>query len=237
MPIPRSAARPAAAHLAAAHLAAVLLALAPLPALANPAPLALTGPLAAAVGQAAATPGIDADEAAAIMAAIMAGSASNPATAINAEEQALLQALSKARAPFPVTLDGRPATIGPLQPEAARFMDLIFRGNPNAGAQLQAGNPELQLHLARLYGLPDQGSVSQARMLMATDLMQAWRNSTVGNSYEPLRQKLGSANRLYEAAAPATRKSGRRLLFSAMDLVDRQANDSVPDFLYQWLKN
>lgn len=116
-------------------------------------------------------------------------------------------------------------------------MDLIFRGNPNAGAQLQAGNPELQLHLARLYGLPDQGSVNQARMLMATDLMQAWRNSTVGNSYEPLRQKLGSANRLYEAAAPATRKSGRRLLFSAMDLVDRQANDSVPDFLYQWLKN
>lgn len=101
MPLPRSAARPAADHLAAAHLAAVLLALAPLPALANPAPLALTGPLAAAVGQTAATPGIDADEAAAIMAAIMAGSASNPATAINAEEQALLQALSKARAPSP----------------------------------------------------------------------------------------------------------------------------------------
>lgn len=222
--------------------AAVLLMLAPAAALANTpqassGPLTLTGPLAAAVGQSAATPGIDADEAAAILGVILEGSSANPAAAISAEEGALLQALSTARAPVAATLDGRPAQIGPLQPEAARFMDLAFKGKPNASPALQAGNPELLLHLARIYGLPQQDLKNQSRWLMATDLMQAWRGSTFGNKYEPLRQKLTTASRLYDTATPTTRKSGRRLLYSAMELVDQQANASVPDFLYGWLKD
>lgn len=56
---------------------ALLLILASLPALANTAPLALTGPLAVAAQQSLSTPGIDADEAAAIVAAIPTDSSTN----------------------------------------------------------------------------------------------------------------------------------------------------------------
>lgn len=208
----------------------------PVPALAETAPVTLTGPLAAAVEQSSATPGIDADEAAAILGVILAGSSADPANAISAEENALLGALAQARAPFAVTVDGRQLTIGPLQPDAARFMDLAFRGSPELPAALEAGNTEALLHLARFYGLPQQVLVNQSRNLMADDLMKAWRASSFGNSYEPLREKLRVASQLYEAAPPATAKAGRRLLYSAMDMVDRQANGSVPDHLYGWLK-
>lgn len=209
----------------------------PARAAAEPAPVPLTGPLAAAVEQSAATPGIDADEAAAILGVILEGSSADPANAISPEENALLAALAQSRAPFAMTVDGRRLTAGPLEPEAARFMDLAFRGSPELPAAVQAGHPEVLLHLARFFGLPQQILVNQSRNLMAEDLMSAWRNSTVGNSYEPLRQKLGAASRLYDTASPATRSAGRRLLYSAMDLVDRQANDSVPDYLYRWLKD
>lgn len=56
---------------------ALLLILASVPALANTAPLTLTGPLAAAAEQSLSTPGIDADEAAAIVGAILADSWTN----------------------------------------------------------------------------------------------------------------------------------------------------------------
>jgi hypothetical protein len=213
------------------------LAVVPLPVLADTAPVALTGPLAAAVEQSAAGPGIDADEAAGILGVILAGSSADPSTAVSPEEGALLQALAQARAPFTVTVDGRALTVGPLQPDAARFMDLVFRGSPDIPAALEAGNTEALLHLARCYGLPQQLLMNQSRALMAEDLMKAWRNSSYGNSYQPLRDKLRIATLLYEAAPPATAKAGRRLLYSAMDTVDRNANGSVPDFLYQYLKN
>lgn len=212
------------------------LGLMPVAAVAEAAPVALTGPLAAVVEQSAATPGIDADEAASILGVILEGSSADPANAISPEENALLAALAQSRAPFAITVDGRQLTAGPLQPDAARFMDLAFRGSPDLPAALEAGNTEVLLHLARLYGLPQQVLVNQSRNLMAEDLMKAWRNSSFGNSYEPLREKLRIASQLYEAAPPATATSGRRLLYSAMDMVDRQANGSVPDHLYSWLK-
>ena len=207
------------------------------PLCAEPVPVPLTGSLGAAVEQSATTPGIDADEAAAILGVILEGSSADPANAISPEENALLAALAQSREPFAASADGRRIVAGPLEPDAARFLDLAFRGSPQLPAALEAGNPEVLLHLARFYGLPQQILVNQSRNLMADDLMKAWRNSTVGNSYEPLRQKLGAASRLYDTASPSTRKAGRRLLYSAMDMVDRQSNDSVPDYLYTWLKD
>lgn len=209
----------------------------PVSALAETGPVALTGSLAAVVEQSTATPGIDADEAAAILGVVLEGSSADPANAISAEENALLAALAQARAPFAVTVDGRALTAGPLQPDAARFMDLVFRGSPDIPAALEAGNTEALLNMARFYGLPQQLLKNQSRALMAEDLMKAWRQSSFGNSYEPLREKLRVASQLYEAAPPATAKAGRRLLYSAMDMVDRNANGSVPDFLYQHLKD
>lgn len=211
---------------------------APVPALANTAPLALTGPLAAAAQQSMSTPGIDADEAAAIVGAILADSSSNPAGPVDAQEKALLEALGKQGAPaVPVTINGRRATIGPLQPEAGRFIQLVFGSTPDAAAILRSGNPEFLQHMARIYGLPNQALINQMRALMAQDLMAAWRDSTFGNKYEPLRKRIGTAVNAYEVSSPTTRKSGRRLLYSAMGDVDRQANNSVPDFLYNWLKD
>lgn len=219
------------------RLAALLFALAPVPALANPAPPALTGPLAAALAQSATTPGTDADEGAAILGAILADFKGNLDTAISPAEKALLDQFSKTEAPFAVTLNRRRTMIGPLTPEARRLFDMVF-GNPtNIPALLQANNQEVILNLGRAYGLPVQLLVNQSRALMANDLMRTWRDSTVGNAYEPLRNKLAAASRLYDTASPETRKSGRRLLYSAMVQVDERANGSVGDYLYSWLKD
>lgn len=199
--------------------------------------VALTGPLASAVEQANTTPGIDADEAAVILSVILEGSSADPATAISPQEGALLQTLVEARAPFAVAVDGRSLTVWPLQPDGARFLVAAFRGDPGLPAALEVGNTEALLHVARLFGQPHQDLVFQSRALMADDLMKAWRNSSIGNSYEPLREKLRIAAQLYEAAPPATANAGRRLLYSAMEMVDRNANGSVPDFLYERFKN
>ena len=216
----------------------LLLALAPAPALANAAPLALTGPLAAAAQQSMSTPGIDADEAAAIVAAILADSSTNPTAPVDPTEKALIDALVKEGAPtVAVTINGRRATIGPLQPEAGRLLAMIFVGVNDPAPFLRSGNPEFLQHMARIYSLPNQTLVNQMRRTMAQDLMAAWRDSTFGNSYEPLRKRIGTAVNAYEVSSPATRKAGRRLLYSAMGDVDRQANNSVPDFLYNWLKD
>lgn len=123
--------------------------------------------------------------------------------------------------------------VGPLQPEAAEFMTLIFGSVPNPLAIWQKGSDRLKLNMARMYSLPVQKFKNDVAAVVAADLMEGWRASNIGNQYEPLRQKLDSAARVFDGANPALRRTGRALLHRAMKDVDRQANDSVPDFLYR----
>jgi hypothetical protein len=67
------------------------------------------------------------------------------------------------------------------------------------------------------------------------ELAKKWEVSNMGNGYKPLRDEIG---KLYghSNSLGADTDAGRTLLYDAMNMVDRNAKDSVPDFLYNWVR-
>jgi hypothetical protein len=67
------------------------------------------------------------------------------------------------------------------------------------------------------------------------EMAKKWEVSNMGNGYKPLRDEIaklyGQSNSL-----GADTNAGRTLLYDAMNMVDRNAKDSVPDFLYNWVR-
>jgi hypothetical protein len=218
-----------------ACLATALLVLAPVSASAQSAPPAFTGPAAAALEQSIATPGIDADEAAVILKALLANRNEYGAPVMPPEGMALLEQLSRATAPVPVMPDGRSRAIGPMLPDGVRFMQLALGSTPDDLNLWQSTNPEIRLHLVRIHALDVRALSNSVEAMVYADLLAAWRNSSVGNSYEPLRNRIGDAVRLLDTTTPENRKTGRALIVKVMKRVDDLASGSVPDYLYDWV--
>jgi hypothetical protein len=67
------------------------------------------------------------------------------------------------------------------------------------------------------------------------EMAKKWAASNMGNGYKPLRDEIG---KLYgqSNASGADANAGRTLLYDAMNMVDRNAKDAVPDFLYNWVR-
>ncbi|MFN3863542.1 MAG: hypothetical protein ACK4RT_04585 [Erythrobacter sp.] len=190
--------------------------LAPVSAMAQSTPPAFSGPAAAAMEQSIPTPGIDADEAAVILKALLANRKEYGAPVMPPEGMALLQQLSRATAPVPVVLDGRPRAVGPMLPDGARFMQLALGGTPDNLNLWQSTNPEIRLHLVRIHGLEVPALTNAVEAMVYADLLAAWNNSSVGNSYEPLRNRIGDAVRLFDTTTPENRKTGRALIVKVM---------------------
>jgi hypothetical protein len=57
----------------------------------------------------------------------------------------------------------------------------------------------------------------------------------MGNGYKPLRDEIAKIYGLCNASG-ADGATGRDLLYKAMNMVDRNAQDAVPDFLYNWVR-
>lgn len=218
-----------------ACLAAGLLVLAPVSGSAQSAPPAFSGAAAAAMEQSIATPGIDADEAAVILKALLANRDQYDAPVVSPEGRALLEQLSRATAPVPVMLDGRARAIGPMLPDGARFMQLALGRTPDNLNLWQSTNPEIRLHLVRIHGLEVPALTNSVEVMVYADLLAAWNNSSVGNSYEPLRNSIGNAVRLFDTTTPENRKAGRALIVKVMKRIDDVASGSVPDYLYNWV--
>lgn len=214
--------------LAAAALVAV-------PARAQQAPPAFGGATAEALAQSIATPGIDADEAAVILKALLATRNAYGGPVMPDEGKALIERLSQASEPVDVMLDGKPQKVGPLLPDGRRFLQLAIIGGPPELNLWQSTNPEIRLHMVRIYALDVPASNNGVRAMVYQDMMAAWSNSTVGNSYEPLRKSIGDAIRLLDTTTPANRKAGRALIVDAMKWVDQTTSDAVPDYLYTWV--
>jgi len=207
-------------------------------AFADPSPPAVNGPLAAALARSAVTPGIDADEAGTLLDAMLErwNGPGGPASALDPDEQALLARLGEASAPFAVILDGREQATGPLLPDGRRILDLVFRGTADPLNLWLGPDDATTLDLARLYALRSPRLREEALSVVAPRIDAAWRSSSVGSGYEPLSSDIGKAAAIFEAAAPATRKAGRRMLHDALQRVDAMRNGAMPDFLYDFLK-
>lgn len=66
-------------------------------------------------------------------------------------------------------------------------------------------------------------------------LAEQWEASNLGNGYKPIRDMIGKLYG-YSNAAEADTKTGRTILYRAMNQLDRSTSDAVPDFLYNWTR-
>lgn len=81
-------------------------------------------------------------------------------------------------------------------------------------------------------------SSSARRQVMAfagAKLHEDWKSATIHNSYQPLRGTLDHAWSMIKDVEPVRRRLAAGVLYDAMREVDRARNDSLPDFLYNWL--
>jgi hypothetical protein len=63
-----------------------------------------------------------------------------------------------------------------------------------------------------------------------------WKvGAAISNGYQPLRGTLDKSWALIKDQDPVSRRLAAALLYDAMKEVDRARNDSLPDFLYNWL--
>lgn len=63
---------------------------------------------------------------------------------------------------------------------------------------------------------------------------EKWRQSNMANGYKPLRDQLGVLN-AYTSQLPQP-GPGKKILSEAMRSLDRSESDSLPDFLYNWIR-
>jgi len=107
-------------------------------------------------------------------------------------------------------------------------------------------NPELDLDAAWTQGaggwrdmsLAFNKSLDQETRVVAFvqgKLAEQWEVSNLGNGYKPIRDMIGKLYG-YSNAAGADTKTGRTILYRAMNQLDRNASDAVPDFLYNWTR-
>lgn len=81
------------------------------------------------------------------------------------------------------------------------------------------------------------GPEREAKVLafVTEEMAKKWEVSTMGNGYKPLRDEIAKIYGLCNASG-ADGATGRDLLYKAMNMVDRKAQDAVPDFLYNWVR-
>ncbi len=82
-----------------------------------------------------------------------------------------------------------------------------------------------------------KSAVEEVRVVnfVAGKLALQWEQSNMKNGYKPLRDEIAKRYG-YSNSASADANSGRTLLYKAMNQVDRNAKDAVPDFLYNWVR-
>lgn len=107
-------------------------------------------------------------------------------------------------------------------------------------------NPQLDLDAAWANGAGGWKDISlefnknpdqEARVVAYVQgkLAEQWEASNLGNGYKPIRDMIGKLYG-YSNAAGADTKTGRTILYRAMNQMDRSAADAVPDFLYNWTR-
>ena len=198
-----------------------------------------SGPLAMAIARSVEPPGVDADDASALLNAMLEGwnGPGAPASALDPAEQSLLSRLTETQAAFAATLEGREQMVGPLLPDGRRILDLVFRGAQDPKALWLGSDDATTLDLARLYALSSPRLRMDALGFVVTRLHESWQASSVSTDYKPLSSDIAKAVAIFDAASPDTGKAGRRLLYDALKRVDMQRNNNMPDFLHEFLRS
>jgi hypothetical protein len=79
--------------------------------------------------------------------------------------------------------------------------------------------------------------VEESRVInfVAGKFAEQWELSNMANGYKPLRDEIGKRYG-FSNSAGGDAKAGSTVIYKAMNQVDRNAKDAVPDFLYNWVR-
>ena len=96
--------------------------------------------------------------------------------------------------------------------------------------------------VAEMQALMDIASLSpgarkQVTAMVVKQLYDLYKVSEFKDGYKPLSDELKRAHGLISQLSPDSQRAARNLLYRACKTVDQARNDSMPDYLYEWLKN
>ncbi len=63
-----------------------------------------------------------------------------------------------------------------------------------------------------------------------------WENSNMTNGYKPLRDQIAKLYAYSNSLPAGDGPLGRTIVFNAMNQLDRNSRDQIPDFLYNWVR-
>jgi len=139
----------------------------------------------------------------------------------------------------------RNITVTPAGEAAGSVMTFPTVGNAKK-VLLGVLNPQLDLDAVWTQGAAGWKDViaefkrkpeQEARVVAFVEgkLAEQWVASNAGNGYKPLRDMIGKLYG-YSNSAGADTNTGRTILYRAMEQLDRNTSDGVPDFFYNWIK-
>ena len=117
--------------------------------------------------------------------------------------------------------------------EALRVLQLVTQEQNLAS--LWKGGPADMQSLIDLSTLSPQ-TYRQVEGNIALQLREVWKQTSSTN-HLPLKDEIRRAFQLMQSLDSPSQKLGYRLLYRALQVLDRSTNNAVPDYLYEWLKD
>ncbi|MBK8373863.1 MAG: hypothetical protein IPL18_02945 [Sphingomonadales bacterium] len=133
----------------------------------------------------------------------------------------------------PVPGAGDKVTLYPVSGNAKKVLQNVL--NPPLDLSVEWAKPD---HSWQQLVTDYKSSAEREAKVLAfvtEEMAKKWEASNMGNGYKPLRDEIAKIYGLCNTPG-GDANSGRTLLYRAMNSVDRNAKDAVPDFLYNWVR-
>jgi hypothetical protein len=121
----------------------------------------------------------------------------------------------------------------PISGNAKRVLQNVLNPPADLAAEWAKPNHGWNIIVADYKKNPERAAKVLA--FVTEEMAKKWAVSNQANGYKPLRDQLGKLYGLSNSMGADT-NAGRELLYKAMNIVDRNAQDAVPDFLYNWVR-
>ncbi len=95
-----------------------------------------------------------------------------------------------------------------------------------------------QIQLARMLTLYTLSPYTkeQVQNALLPSLIDGWKNSSIQNSYGPVRDEIANYLSLFKDLDDGPSRIGSQAIFDSMVRMDNHFKDGVPDYLYEWVE-
>ncbi|MDQ5977707.1 MAG: hypothetical protein QG602_679 [Verrucomicrobiota bacterium] len=128
--------------------------------------------------------------------------------------------------------DAPAVTLFPASGNAKKVLREVLYGKPDFEVEWNRGAPGYGA-LCTYCQVSPEAEVDVLRFVAGKFAME-WERSNPANSYKPLRDLI-ARQYSYSNSLGQDTSLGRSLLYRAMNQIDRNSKDQIPDFLYNWV--